>query len=325
MRPMKRVLRYALAAGLAAGGIGAASAAPNTQNVVVNATHVVKGLQSPQAQSKGIPPYVLKNAIAVAVIPEVKKGGGFFGGGGHHGVGVLTARKQNGAWSDPVFLNFHAGSVGFHNNAPSSDVVVVFMNTADVKQLVYGQAGNTAGGNGNAGGGFFGGGNANSNAAGPGNGNSGNTGNNSSGGGGGFFGGGNGKGGQITLGSNGVVVAAGPEGGAQRQPAALGNGVYTYSESNGVFSGVALTGARLDVDQNANQQFYGNAVSPGQIIAGNGIQTSQYTKELVSAIKAAEQGGAGNAGNGSSGGAGNAPSAGGSGGSSSGGSNGGGM
>lgn len=297
MRDMKRTMQYLTVAGLLASGIAAADAAVNAQNVVINSTNVLQAMQKSGASNQGIPPDVIRNAAAIAIIPEVRKSGGFFGGGGRHGVGVLAVRKLGGGWSDPVFVNFHADSASFNNKAPSANVVAVFMNANDLRPLLNNNNNGGGGGGSSAG--------ANNGTANGGGSNNGSNSGNNGGGIGGFFGGGKGNG--ITLGSNGVPVTAGPLGGPQRQPAGLNTtGVYTYSEANGALSGVALTGAQFDIAQNANQNYYGNNIAPDQIVAGNGVKTTQYTHDLVTAIEQAEQGGA------SGGGSGTAPSGGGS-------------
>ena len=73
---------------------------------------------------QNIPTWLLERAHAVAVIPSVIKVG--LGIGGRRGKGVLVVRKENGEWSNPVFVNLTGGSFGFQVGVQSTDVVLVF-------------------------------------------------------------------------------------------------------------------------------------------------------------------------------------------------------
>ena len=66
----------------------------------------------------------------------------------------------------------------------------------------------------------------------------------------------------------GLSVAAGPvgrnvEGGLTPLAA-----VYTYSQSQGLFAGISLEGAVIGLRNDANTEYYGRAVSPGEILSG---------------------------------------------------------
>ncbi|MDD3530330.1 MAG: lipid-binding SYLF domain-containing protein [Gallionellaceae bacterium] len=75
--------------------------------------------------------------------------------------------------------------------------------------------------------------------------------------------------GTFTLGAD-AAVAAGPVG--RRGEAAtdldLKAEILSYSRSRGLFAGVSLEGAKLDVDKTANTEFYGRAVRPREIMDG---------------------------------------------------------
>ena len=86
---------------------------------------------------KGIPPALLKNAHAVAIIPGVIKGA--FIVGGRHGTGVLLVRGENGHWSDPVFISITGGSVGWQVGGTSTDLVLVFKSLRGVQSLLKGK------------------------------------------------------------------------------------------------------------------------------------------------------------------------------------------
>jgi lipid-binding SYLF domain-containing protein len=86
---------------------------------------------------KGIPPALLADAQAVAIIPNVIKAGFVFGGRGGHGV-ILT-RDRNGVWSEPTFVNLGGASVGFQAGVESTDVVLVFRTRKSVDRLMEGK------------------------------------------------------------------------------------------------------------------------------------------------------------------------------------------
>jgi len=65
-------------------------------------------------------------------------------------------------------------------------------------------------------------------------------------------------------------VAAGPIGrsGEAGVNANLGSAIYAYSRAKGLFAGVALDGAVLNMDKSMNQKVYGSSVDAKQILAG---------------------------------------------------------
>jgi lipid-binding SYLF domain-containing protein len=71
-----------------------------------------------------IPPQVLENAVAIAIIPDVIRAGFILGG--TRGTGVLSVRDERGEWSNPAFVTMTAGSIGLQVGAQSSDVIMVF-------------------------------------------------------------------------------------------------------------------------------------------------------------------------------------------------------
>jgi SH3 domain-containing YSC84-like protein 1 len=75
-------------------------------------------------------------------------------------------------------------------------------------------------------------------------------------------------GGNVKLGAD-VSVAAGPVGrtaGAAVTPVAA---VYTYSRSQGLFAGISLEGTVIATRDGANEDYYGHAVTPEQILSGS--------------------------------------------------------
>lgn len=86
---------------------------------------------------KSIPPSLLNNAYAVAVIPNVIKGGFVFGG--RYGWGVLVVKTKERKWSAPAFLSMTAGSVGYQIGVQSIDVILVFKSKRSVDRITKGK------------------------------------------------------------------------------------------------------------------------------------------------------------------------------------------
>ncbi len=87
--------------------------------------------------------------------------------------------------------------------------------------------------------------------------------------------------GKFTLGAD-AAVAAGPVG---RQleagtDALLSSEIYSYSRSRGLFAGVSLEGAALSLDWRANVAFYGQVISPAEILAGVELKVPQAAARL---------------------------------------------
>ena len=82
--------------------------------------------------------------------------------------------------------------------------------------------------------------------------------------------------GEFTLGAD-LAVAAGPVG---RYANASTNGqlsaeIYSYSRSRGLFAGVALDGARIGIDDSADQRVYGKDITARRIFEGQVNQVPQ--------------------------------------------------
>ena len=89
-----------------------------------------------QVPERSIPPRLLKNARAVAVIPSVVKAG--FIVGGRFGRGVLMLKK-NGHWSNPYLITFSGGSVGWQIGVQATDVILVFRTSRSVDAIRRGK------------------------------------------------------------------------------------------------------------------------------------------------------------------------------------------
>src|SRR5688572_3734065 len=121
---------------LLAGVFSVAAVAGERQDTrLTTATRVLNELM--QMPEQNIPTWLLERAHAVAVIPAVIKVG--LGVGGRRGKGVLVVRKENGDWSNPIFVNLTGGSFGFQVGVQSTDVVLVFTSAKSIEGIVGGK------------------------------------------------------------------------------------------------------------------------------------------------------------------------------------------
>jgi len=103
--------------------------------VVRNSRMVLDEIMSIPARQ--IPTSLLRNAQAVAIIPNVLKGG--FVIGVRHGRGVVLTRDDTGAWQPPIFVSLTGGSIGWQAGIQSTDVVLVFRTRTSVNSLMSGK------------------------------------------------------------------------------------------------------------------------------------------------------------------------------------------
>lgn len=96
---------------------------------------------------------------------------------------------------------------------------------------------------------------------------------------------------KITLGGD-LAVSAGPVG---RNTSAATDGklkasIYSYSMSKGLFAGLSLEGAYVDVDENANKAYWGQTVSAREALnkRATGKKVLPLTHKLDSLIKSAK-------------------------------------
>ncbi|MDE1894975.1 MAG: lipid-binding SYLF domain-containing protein [Xanthomonadaceae bacterium] len=105
---------------------------------LVRASNAVRVLnQIMQAPDKAIPTDLLRDAKAIAVIPDVLKVGFIFGG--RRGEGLISVKNPDGTWSNPSFITMTGGSVGFQVGVSSTDVVLVFRTQRGVDSIVRGK------------------------------------------------------------------------------------------------------------------------------------------------------------------------------------------
>jgi lipid-binding SYLF domain-containing protein len=102
---------------------------------LLTSTKVLEELM--QMPEQNIPTWLLERAYAIAIVPDVIKVG--LGIGARRGKGVLVVRKDNGSWSNPIFVNLTGGSFGFQVGVQSTDVVLVFATRQGVEGIVGGK------------------------------------------------------------------------------------------------------------------------------------------------------------------------------------------
>lgn len=92
--------------------------------------------------------------------------------------------------------------------------------------------------------------------------------------------------GSFTLGGD-VSVAAGPMGRSSSASTdyKLEAEVYSYSRSKGLFAGISLSGAALEIDQKANDEFYGQAYTAKTLFSGSSKTKSAEVTTLKSTLK----------------------------------------
>ncbi len=146
---------------------------------------------------EGIPGSILRKAFGIAIIPGVVKAA--YGIGGEYGRGVLLI-QDDGAWSNPSFVTFAGGSLGWQIGIQKSDLILVFQTRQSIDNIAAGK---------------------------------------------------------ITLGAD-ASIAAGPVGrGAQATTdLELKAEIYAYSKAKGLFVGISLKGAAIQIDAAANGRFY---------------------------------------------------------------------
>jgi lipid-binding SYLF domain-containing protein len=101
---------------------------------VRNADQVLQEVMAIPANQ--IPKYLLTQAQAVAIIPNVIKIG--FVAAGRRGHGVVLIRDAQGTWGLPQFVTLTGGSLGWQVGVQGSDVVLVFMTRKSVENLTNG-------------------------------------------------------------------------------------------------------------------------------------------------------------------------------------------
>ena len=105
---------------------------------LVRATNAVRVLSDiMQAPDKAIPQDLLRDAKAIAVIPDMIKAGFIFGG--RRGEGLISIKSPDGTWSNPSFITMTGGSGGFQAGVQSADIVLVFRSDRGLDSIVNGK------------------------------------------------------------------------------------------------------------------------------------------------------------------------------------------
>jgi lipid-binding SYLF domain-containing protein len=116
-------------------GVDDAQAGPRQDARLATAAQVLDELK--QTPDQNVPGWLLDRAYAVAVVPGVIKVGLTIGG--RYGKGAMAVRREDGSWSNPVFINLAGGSFGFQIGVQSTDIVLVFMSRASIEGIVGGK------------------------------------------------------------------------------------------------------------------------------------------------------------------------------------------
>ena len=93
--------------------------------------------------------------------------------------------------------------------------------------------------------------------------------------------------GKVTLGAD-MSVAAGPVGRSAEASTDLDMEaeIYSYSKSKGLFAGVSIKGASIQIDKDANLAFYDKQdISAWDILYGSDIKAPRIVENLKSALK----------------------------------------
>jgi lipid-binding SYLF domain-containing protein len=102
---------------------------------VQSAVALVQSL--PTDPHRCLPPALLREARAVAVIPHVVKAGLVVDR--RFGHGVMLVRRPDGAWSEPLFVTIEGGGVGVEAGIEETDLVLVFRTEASVDHILKGK------------------------------------------------------------------------------------------------------------------------------------------------------------------------------------------
>jgi lipid-binding SYLF domain-containing protein len=126
------IASLALLLGLNLLGSGAAASDREERERARKAATAFREIMSAPDQS--VPQELLDRAECVAVFPSVKKGG--FIVGGQYGKGLISCRRESGAWGAPAFFTIGGGSFGLQIGGQAVDLVLLIMNESGVEGLL---------------------------------------------------------------------------------------------------------------------------------------------------------------------------------------------
>jgi lipid-binding SYLF domain-containing protein len=85
------------------------------------------------AMKEKIPQKLLQVTQGIIVIPKLINAG--FVVGGKRGKGIAVIKREDGTWSDPVFITLTGGSIGFQVGVQSIDLVLIFKNRETLEKI----------------------------------------------------------------------------------------------------------------------------------------------------------------------------------------------
>ena len=100
--------------------------------IVEKATEAL--IEITKMRERGLPLGLLRKAHGIVIVPDLVKAG--FVIGGRAGRGVMMARDEAGAWTNPVFLGMAGGSIGAQIGASATDVVLIFRTRKSVDDFL---------------------------------------------------------------------------------------------------------------------------------------------------------------------------------------------
>jgi len=131
----RRIVSLLVAATALCAGLAKTAGAADEAKKLDAAADVFKEIVA--IPEKGLPPALLREAYGIAIVPGVIKLG--FIVGGRHGKGVLMVRTEDGEWSNPSFVSFTGGGIGWQIGAQSSDIVLVFKSKRSIEGIKKGK------------------------------------------------------------------------------------------------------------------------------------------------------------------------------------------
>src|ERR1035438_1729529 len=85
------------------------------------------------AMKESIPAELLKVTEGIIIVPRLLNGG--FVLAAKRGKGIALVKKEDGSWSNPVFVTITGGSVGFQAGIESIDLVLIFKHKETLEQI----------------------------------------------------------------------------------------------------------------------------------------------------------------------------------------------
>ncbi len=107
------------------------SASRPGEDKIERSLEVIKELAT--MKDEGIPISLLKKAQGLAILPGVVKAAWALGG--QYGSGIALVKKEDGSWSNPLFIKLAGGSFGLQLGVQKADLVLVFKNRRGVEEI----------------------------------------------------------------------------------------------------------------------------------------------------------------------------------------------